>query len=177
MKGTHFFCLCVSLSTSHLLLFSFHLLSCSLSPSCRLGIELLWSRLLTCGRTCLPLGHRAPKASEIPLWKVGGWSLSEELIFLDWMWSIPSPILLSLSDVDPTLCGIERQRPGSLSSALGAQSHGPSFPALPRPSGLSPHWSPYFPSWSQLILKMASHIWTTHSTYISKYHVMYLCLN
>ncbi|KAM3591274.1 uncharacterized protein V6R79_025914 [Siganus canaliculatus] len=36
---------------------------------------------------------------------------------------------------DPTLCGIERQRPGSLSSALGAQSHGPSFPALPRPSG------------------------------------------
>ncbi|XP_073330870.1 arf-GAP domain and FG repeat-containing protein 2 isoform X2 [Pagrus major] len=36
---------------------------------------------------------------------------------------------------DPTLCGIERQRPGSLSSALGAQSHAPSFPALPRPSG------------------------------------------
>ncbi|TKS92873.1 Arf-GAP domain and FG repeat-containing protein 2 HIV-1 [Collichthys lucidus] len=39
---------------------------------------------------------------------------------------------------DPTLCGIERQRPGSLSSALGAQSHAPSFPALPRPSGVSP---------------------------------------
>uniref|UniRef100_A0A3Q1CKN5 Arf-GAP domain-containing protein n=1 Tax=Amphiprion ocellaris TaxID=80972 RepID=A0A3Q1CKN5_AMPOC len=38
---------------------------------------------------------------------------------------------------DPTLCGIERQRPGSLSSALGAQSHGPSFPALPRPSASS----------------------------------------
>ncbi|XP_068443798.1 arf-GAP domain and FG repeat-containing protein 2 isoform X2 [Clinocottus analis] len=36
---------------------------------------------------------------------------------------------------DPTMCGIERQRPGSLSSALGAQSHAPSFPALPRPSG------------------------------------------
>uniref|UniRef100_A0A3B3XGV5 Arf-GAP domain-containing protein n=1 Tax=Poecilia mexicana TaxID=48701 RepID=A0A3B3XGV5_9TELE len=36
---------------------------------------------------------------------------------------------------DSTLCGIERQRPGSLSSALGGQSHGPSFPALPRPSG------------------------------------------
>ncbi|XP_071315480.1 arf-GAP domain and FG repeat-containing protein 2 isoform X2 [Trachinotus anak] len=36
---------------------------------------------------------------------------------------------------DPTLCGIERQRPGSLSSALGGQSHAPSFPALPRPSG------------------------------------------
>lgn len=36
---------------------------------------------------------------------------------------------------DPTLCGIERQRPGSLSSALGAQGHTPSFPALPRPSG------------------------------------------
>ncbi|XP_034413024.1 arf-GAP domain and FG repeat-containing protein 2 isoform X2 [Cyclopterus lumpus] len=36
---------------------------------------------------------------------------------------------------DPTLCGIERQRPGSLSSAPGAQSHVPSFPALPRPSG------------------------------------------
>uniref|UniRef100_A0A3B3ZK02 Arf-GAP domain-containing protein n=1 Tax=Periophthalmus magnuspinnatus TaxID=409849 RepID=A0A3B3ZK02_9GOBI len=29
-------------------------------------------------------------------------------------------------------------RPGSLSSALGGQSHAPSFPALPRPSGLSP---------------------------------------
>lgn len=40
------------------------------------------------------------------------------------------------SNTDPTLCGIERQRPGSLSSALGAQSHGPSFPALPRPSGV-----------------------------------------
>ncbi|KAK9524763.1 hypothetical protein VZT92_017131 [Zoarces viviparus] len=38
---------------------------------------------------------------------------------------------------DPTLCGIERQRPGSLSSALGAQSHVPSFPALPRPSASS----------------------------------------
>ncbi|XP_024913378.1 LOW QUALITY PROTEIN: arf-GAP domain and FG repeat-containing protein 2 [Cynoglossus semilaevis] len=36
---------------------------------------------------------------------------------------------------DATLCGIERQRPGSLSSALGTQSHNPSFPALPRPSG------------------------------------------
>ncbi|XP_077401421.1 arf-GAP domain and FG repeat-containing protein 2 isoform X2 [Vanacampus margaritifer] len=31
---------------------------------------------------------------------------------------------------DQNVCGIERQRPGSLSSA-----HGPSFPALPRPSG------------------------------------------
>ncbi|XP_031154181.1 arf-GAP domain and FG repeat-containing protein 2 isoform X1 [Sander lucioperca] len=38
---------------------------------------------------------------------------------------------------DPSLCGIERQRPGSLSSALGAQSHVPSFPALPRPSASS----------------------------------------
>ncbi|XP_035530921.1 arf-GAP domain and FG repeat-containing protein 2 isoform X2 [Morone saxatilis] len=38
---------------------------------------------------------------------------------------------------DPTMCGIERQRPGSLSSALGAQSHAPSFPALPRPSASS----------------------------------------
>lgn len=38
---------------------------------------------------------------------------------------------------DPTLCGIERQRPGSLSSALGGQSHAPSFPALPRPSASS----------------------------------------
>ncbi|CAJ1086222.1 arf-GAP domain and FG repeat-containing protein 2 isoform X2 [Xyrichtys novacula] len=36
---------------------------------------------------------------------------------------------------DPSLCGIERQRPGSLTSGLGAQSHAPSFPALPRPSG------------------------------------------
>ncbi|XP_053198863.1 arf-GAP domain and FG repeat-containing protein 2 isoform X4 [Scomber japonicus] len=38
---------------------------------------------------------------------------------------------------DPTLCGIERQRPGSLSSALGGQGHAPSFPALPRPSASS----------------------------------------
>ncbi|XP_076015972.1 arf-GAP domain and FG repeat-containing protein 2 isoform X2 [Genypterus blacodes] len=38
---------------------------------------------------------------------------------------------------DPALCGIERQRPGSLSSALGAQSHAPAFPALPRPSASS----------------------------------------
>ncbi|XP_034532997.1 arf-GAP domain and FG repeat-containing protein 2 isoform X3 [Notolabrus celidotus] len=38
---------------------------------------------------------------------------------------------------DPTLCGIERQRPGSLTSGLGAQSHTPSFPALPRPSASS----------------------------------------
>ncbi|XP_038140863.1 arf-GAP domain and FG repeat-containing protein 2 isoform X2 [Cyprinodon tularosa] len=38
---------------------------------------------------------------------------------------------------DSTLCGIERQRPGSLSSALGGQSHGPSFPALPRPTASS----------------------------------------
>uniref|UniRef100_A0A3P8NWP7 Arf-GAP domain-containing protein n=1 Tax=Astatotilapia calliptera TaxID=8154 RepID=A0A3P8NWP7_ASTCA len=38
---------------------------------------------------------------------------------------------------DPTLCGIERQRPGSLSSTLGGQNHGPSFPALPRPSASS----------------------------------------
>ncbi|XP_068611708.1 arf-GAP domain and FG repeat-containing protein 2 [Brachionichthys hirsutus] len=38
---------------------------------------------------------------------------------------------------DPTFCGIERQRPGSLSSALAAQSHAPSFPALPRPSASS----------------------------------------
>uniref|UniRef100_H2LQU8 ArfGAP with FG repeats 2 n=1 Tax=Oryzias latipes TaxID=8090 RepID=H2LQU8_ORYLA len=35
---------------------------------------------------------------------------------------------------DPSLCGIERQRPGSLSSTLGG--HAPSFPALPRPSGV-----------------------------------------
>ncbi|KAK7909811.1 hypothetical protein WMY93_014495 [Mugilogobius chulae] len=38
---------------------------------------------------------------------------------------------------DAALCGIERQRPGSLSSALGSQSHAPSFPALPRPSASS----------------------------------------
>ncbi|KAM9836313.1 arf-GAP domain and FG repeat-containing protein 2 isoform 1-T1 [Aulostomus maculatus] len=38
---------------------------------------------------------------------------------------------------DPTICGIERQRPGSLSSALGGHSHAPSFPALPRPSASS----------------------------------------
>lgn len=34
------------------------------------------------------------------------------------------------SDVDPSLSGIERQRPGP---ALGGQGH--AFPALPRPSG------------------------------------------
>lgn len=51
----------------------------------------------------------------------------------------PNPIYQPtyVSDVDATLCGIERQRPGSLSSALGTQSHNPSFPALPRPSGVS----------------------------------------
>ncbi|XP_034020153.1 arf-GAP domain and FG repeat-containing protein 2 isoform X2 [Thalassophryne amazonica] len=38
---------------------------------------------------------------------------------------------------DPALCGIERQRPSSLSSALGAHNHAPSFPALPRPSASS----------------------------------------
>ncbi|KAF7657826.1 hypothetical protein LDENG_00021350 [Lucifuga dentata] len=38
---------------------------------------------------------------------------------------------------DSALCGIERQRPGSLTSALGAQSHAPAFPALPRPSASS----------------------------------------
>lgn len=37
--------------------------------------------------------------------------------------------------LDVPLCGLERQRPGSLSSALGAHGHTPSFPALPRPSG------------------------------------------
>ncbi|XP_056156487.1 arf-GAP domain and FG repeat-containing protein 2 isoform X2 [Lampris incognitus] len=36
---------------------------------------------------------------------------------------------------DLGLCGIERQRPGSLTSTMGSQSHVPSFPALPRPSG------------------------------------------
>uniref|UniRef100_A0AAZ3SUQ6 Arf-GAP domain-containing protein n=1 Tax=Oncorhynchus tshawytscha TaxID=74940 RepID=A0AAZ3SUQ6_ONCTS len=36
---------------------------------------------------------------------------------------------------DSLLSGIERQRPGSLSSAMGNHSHAPSFPALPRPSG------------------------------------------
>ncbi|KAL0970295.1 hypothetical protein UPYG_G00239990 [Umbra pygmaea] len=35
---------------------------------------------------------------------------------------------------DSILSGIERQRPGSLSSAMGPQSHAPLFPALPRPS-------------------------------------------
>ncbi|XP_054656775.1 arf-GAP domain and FG repeat-containing protein 2 isoform X2 [Dunckerocampus dactyliophorus] len=36
---------------------------------------------------------------------------------------------------DHNMCSIERQRPGSQSSAMGGQNHGPSFPALPRPSG------------------------------------------
>ncbi|XP_010886115.1 arf-GAP domain and FG repeat-containing protein 2 isoform X2 [Esox lucius] len=38
---------------------------------------------------------------------------------------------------DSLMSGIERQRPGSLSSTLGPQSHAPPFPALPRPSGRS----------------------------------------
>ncbi|KAM6949589.1 arf-GAP domain and FG repeat-containing protein 2 [Aplochiton taeniatus] len=38
---------------------------------------------------------------------------------------------------DHIMCGIERQRPGSLSSAMAAQGHTPSFPALPRPSASS----------------------------------------
>ncbi|XP_045077759.1 arf-GAP domain and FG repeat-containing protein 2-like isoform X2 [Coregonus clupeaformis] len=45
------------------------------------------------------------------------------------------------------LRGIERQRPGSLSSAMGPQSHAPSFPALPRPSappGGLPQYSTLF---------------------------------
>lgn len=55
-----------------------------------------------------------------------------------WCWLISSPLLFfTPPGVDVALCGIERQRPGSLSSALGAQSHAPSFPALPRPSGVS----------------------------------------
>lgn len=57
-----------------------------------------------------------------------------------WCRLISPPLLfLSPPGVDVALCGIERQRPGSLSSALGAQSHAPSFPALPRPSGVSRH--------------------------------------
>ncbi|XP_055756799.1 arf-GAP domain and FG repeat-containing protein 2-like isoform X2 [Salvelinus fontinalis] len=36
---------------------------------------------------------------------------------------------------DSLMSGIERQRPGSLSSAMGTHSHAHSFPALPRPSG------------------------------------------
>lgn len=52
------------------------LLSSSLSPSCRHGTGRLPSRPLTCGRTCSPLGHRAPKASETPLWKVRDWSVA-----------------------------------------------------------------------------------------------------
>ncbi|KAL2079771.1 hypothetical protein ACEWY4_025515 [Coilia grayii] len=36
---------------------------------------------------------------------------------------------------DALLSGVERQRPGSLSSAMATQNHPTSFPALPRPSG------------------------------------------
>ncbi|XP_062372103.1 arf-GAP domain and FG repeat-containing protein 2 isoform X2 [Sardina pilchardus] len=36
---------------------------------------------------------------------------------------------------DTMLSGVERQRPGSLSSGMGGQNHPTSFPALPRPSG------------------------------------------
>lgn len=133
MKEPDLFYLCVSLCTSHL--FSLYLFSTSLSPSCHHGIEPPSSHLPTCERTCSPLGPRAPKASETPLWKVGGWFL------LGWyFWTESDQCFTCLSffsDADPTLCGIERQRPGSLSSALGGQSHAPSFPALPRPSGLS----------------------------------------
>ncbi|KAM9827119.1 arf-GAP domain and FG repeat-containing protein 2 [Neosynchiropus ocellatus] len=38
---------------------------------------------------------------------------------------------------DQAICGIERQRPGSLTSSLGGSTHAPSFPALPRPSASS----------------------------------------
>ncbi|XP_076145123.1 arf-GAP domain and FG repeat-containing protein 2 isoform X2 [Alosa pseudoharengus] len=38
---------------------------------------------------------------------------------------------------DTMLSGVERQRPGSLSSGMGAQNHPTSFPALPRPSASS----------------------------------------
>ncbi|KAJ8338177.1 hypothetical protein SKAU_G00371430 [Synaphobranchus kaupii] len=38
---------------------------------------------------------------------------------------------------DSMLCGLERQRPSTISPGMGPQSHTPSFPALPRPSGRS----------------------------------------
>lgn len=80
----------------------------------------------------LPELQRPPsERSEVDLYRRNGY-------FWTKIWSIPSLHLSPLSNTDPTLCGIERQRPGSLSSALGAQSHAPSFPALPRPSGVSP---------------------------------------
>uniref|UniRef100_A0A3Q3WGQ2 Arf-GAP domain-containing protein n=1 Tax=Mola mola TaxID=94237 RepID=A0A3Q3WGQ2_MOLML len=52
--------------------------------------------------------------------------------------SLHLSVLCPPSDAEPVLCGIERQRPGSLSSGQGGRSHAPSFPALPRPSG-APH--------------------------------------
>ncbi|TSK77056.1 Arf-GAP domain and FG repeat-containing protein 1 [Bagarius yarrelli] len=44
--------------------------------------------------------------------------------------------LLLFSSLDSLLSGIERQRPGTISPGMGPQSRLPSFPALPRPSGL-----------------------------------------
>ncbi|KAJ8416628.1 hypothetical protein AAFF_G00325060 [Aldrovandia affinis] len=38
---------------------------------------------------------------------------------------------------DSMLCGLERQRPSTVSPGMGLQSHTPSFPALPRPSASS----------------------------------------
>lgn len=61
----------------------------------------------------------------------GGWPVA-----LSGAGSRDRPVLcLPPPGADPSLCGIERQRPGSLSSALGGQGH--AFPALPRPSGMT----------------------------------------
>lgn len=117
---------------------SFYLPSSSPSPSCRLGTEPPPSLPPTCGRTCSRLGRRAPRALETPLWKVRGrfiWGGADFWGIIMCLSLIFKPICY-FSLTDPTLCGIERQRPGSLSSTLGGQSHGPSFPALPRPSGV-----------------------------------------
>uniref|UniRef100_A0A672RUH3 Zgc:114045 n=1 Tax=Sinocyclocheilus grahami TaxID=75366 RepID=A0A672RUH3_SINGR len=40
---------------------------------------------------------------------------------------------------DTLLSGVERQRPGTISSGMGHQNHPSSFPALPRPSGTQRH--------------------------------------
>lgn len=142
MKETHFFCLCLPLSASHLLpsYLSPVLQSQSQLPSWDRAPAISPADMRTDVFTARP--SRSQSFRDPPLKGLSSiWIRRADISGLN----VIDPLtcscflcLLSPSDVDPTLCGIERQRPGSLSSALGAQSHAPSFPALPRPSGVSP---------------------------------------
>lgn len=117
-------------SASGLLLFSVSGPDAAVGPgSCHLA---RWHACRRVHRQAVPLPELQRPPSER-----SGVDLSQNSWNI-WWWLISSPLLfLSPPGVDVALCGIERQRPGSLSSALGAQSHTPSFPALPRPSGVS----------------------------------------